>query len=184
MADLLGLETGQAVQKDAVISECTRYRYKLTRRWDGTKPMLPVCMLNPSTADHEKDDPTIRELTYFATQWGYGGLSIINLLAFRSSSPKEMMASSDPFGPENGTFIQRALTDARHSNAPLLAAWGNGGTWADSDEWFRERAAFNMVSLICLGLTKDGHPKHPMARGVHRIPRDQQPIAYGRRGGQ
>lgn len=70
MADLLGLETDRTVQKDAVISECTRYRYKLTRRWDGANPMLPVCMLNPSTADHEKDDPTIRELTHFATLWG------------------------------------------------------------------------------------------------------------------
>lgn len=166
------------VQKDAIISECGRYRYKLTRRWDGDKRMLPTCMLNPSTADHEIDDPTIRELTFFAEQWGYGGLLIVNLLAFRASTPKVMMAAADPFGPENGTFIQRMLTDARHSRTPVLAAWGNGGAWADSDEWFCDRATFNMVSLVCLGLTKDGHPKHPMARGVHRIPRDQRPIAF------
>ncbi|WP_283195515.1 DUF1643 domain-containing protein [Rhizobium sp. AN80A] len=114
------------VIKAATISDCTRYRYELRRVWDANQRLLVVCMLNPSTADAEKDDPTIRELTYFAKLWGYGGLLIVNLYAFRASQPREMMAQDGNIivGPKNGEFIEAAFTFARHQNTRILAAWG------------------------------------------------------------
>ncbi|MGY5812033.1 DUF1643 domain-containing protein [Rhizobium sp. LEGMi198b] len=167
-----------AIEKSAVISDCKLYRYELRRRWDAALYSLPVCMLNPSTADHEKDDPTIRELTHFAKLWGYGGLYIVNLWAFRSSSPAEMMASADPKGPGNKRYIEQAFGYARHFNTPMLAAWGNDGAFQARGLWFCEKAAHHFVDLVCLGLTQNGQPKHPMSRGKNRIPRDQQPIMW------
>ncbi|UFW79976.1 DUF1643 domain-containing protein [Rhizobium sp. SU303] len=128
------------------------YRPELRRVWDNTLPILVVCMLNPSRADHRKNDPTVLALIHFAKLWGYGGILIVNLFDFRSSSPKEMMAHAAPISAENSGYIDGAFIIARHTNKPVLAA--------------------------CLGLTKDGYPKHPMARGAHRIPRDQQPILW------
>lgn len=167
------------IKRTAVVSACGTYRYLFTRVWDASLPVLPVCMLNPSRADHEIDDPTVLVLTHFGRLWGYGGLSGVNLFAFRASKPRDMMAARDPFGPENEIHLHRALNDARYSHVPMLAAWGNDGILMDRNVHFCRQAAHHLVRLVCLGTTLAGHPKHPMARGVHRIPRDQQPIPYG-----
>ncbi|MGR9441638.1 DUF1643 domain-containing protein [Rhizobium leguminosarum] len=166
------------MQTTAVISDCKCYRPELRRIWDKTKPILVVNMLNPSTADHERNDPTVLVLIHFAKLWGYGGLLIVNLFDIRTSSPKEMMAHAAPLSPENIGYIDGAFNLARHQNTPLLAAWGAGGGHMERDAWFIARARHHLVDLVCLGLTKDGFPKHPMARGAHRIPRDQQPIMF------
>ncbi|NEK42829.1 DUF1643 domain-containing protein [Rhizobium leguminosarum] len=154
------------------------YRPELRRIWDNTLPILVVCMLNPSRADHRKNDPTVLALIHFAKLWGYGGILIVNLFDFRSSSPKEMMAHVSPISAENTGYIDGAFILARHTNKPVLAAWGTDGKHMDRDAWFTARARHHLVDLVCLGLTKDGYPKHPMARGAHRIPRDQQPILW------
>lgn len=167
------------MQMSAVISICKTYRIELRRIWDDAKPVLIVCMLNPSRADDKKNDPTVLALIHFASLWGYGGILIINLFSYRSSSPTEMMAAgSSAFGPDNALAIERAFATARHTGVPILAAWGNGGHHEDRAEWFCSRARLHMVDLVCLGLTKEGNPKYPMARGAHRIPRDQQPIMW------
>lgn len=154
------------------------YRYELRRVWNDGLPLLVVCMLNPSTADHEINDPTILALIHFAKLWGYGGIIVVNLFAFRAPHPKVMMAADSPIGSDNHIHLQSALVYARDNGGRLLAAWGNGGTFEGRADWFCSRACMHKVSLICLGTTKDWHPKHPMARGKHRIPRDQQPIIW------
>ncbi|TWB20069.1 hypothetical protein FBZ99_101860 [Rhizobium sp. ERR 1071] len=167
-----------AMEKSATISECGRYRYLLLRHWDAYCYALPVCMLNPSTADDQNDDPTIRELIHFAKLWGYGGLHIVNLCAFRASHPADMQAASDPVGPENNRYLREALDYARFHDTPMLAAWGDGGAFNARETWMCSKAAHHSVDLACLGITKGDHPKHPMSRGKNRIPRDQQPIMW------
>ncbi|OWO93731.1 hypothetical protein B5E41_15980 [Rhizobium esperanzae] len=168
------------MRMSAAISDCTFYRDELRRVWDAGKPILVVCMLNPSDADHRRNDRTVLVLIWFAKLWGYGGILIVNLHAWRSPSPKEMMKAKDSIGPRCDNFIDRALIIARHQNTPVLAAWGNGGDYLSRDTWFKHRARQQLVDIVCLGLTKDGFPKHPMARGQHRIPRDQQPVIFQR----
>ncbi|MBB4574441.1 DUF1643 domain-containing protein [Rhizobium lentis] len=172
------LDLFPVMQMTAVISDCTLYRDELRRVWDAAKPILVVCMLNPSDADHTRNDPTVLALIGFAKLWGYGGILIVNLHAWRSSSPKEMMQAKDSIGPRCDDYIDRAFIIARHQNTPMLAAWGAGGDYLGRDRWLMTRARQQLVDLVCLGLTKDGFPKHPMARGQHRIPRDQQPIMF------
>lgn len=173
MSDLL-------MRREAVIAgpgDC--YRYELRRIWDDRLPLLVVCMLNPSTADAERDDPTLQALMHFGRLWGYGGLLIVNLFALRTSSPAEMMAHDSAFGRDNAQHIHDAMTYAADHGGKLLAAWGNEGDFESRDEWFCSRALHvYRLTLICLGTTKNWRPKHPMARGKHRIPRDQQPIVW------
>lgn len=167
-----------SMEMSAVISECGSYRTELRRVWNRDLPLLVVCMLNPSTADHQKNDPTIVTLIHFAKLWGYGGLLIVNLFAFRASEPAAMMKASEPFGP-NGATLASAMDYARANGGRLLAAWGNHGDHHDRAEWFSNRALqIYRLTLICLGTTKGWKPKHPMARGKHRIPRDQQPVIW------
>jgi hypothetical protein len=177
-ADLLGMTVVDPTRMTAVISDCGLYRDELRRVWDETKPLLPVCMVNPSKADHRVNDPTIVTLIWFAKLWGYGGLLVVNLYSYRSSSIAEMMKAANPAGPGNTRYIEAALTYARHANVPMLAAWGNAGSFDNRDQWLCARARHHLVDLICLGKTKEGFPKHPLARGKHRIPRDQQPIKF------
>lgn len=166
------------MRREAVISECSLYRYELRRTWDLGRRHLPVCMLNPSTADHLQDDPTIRTLIHFGRLWGYGGVIIVNLFAYRSSTPEVLLGTPDPVGPKNGQHLVETLEYAAGSSGKMLAAWGNGGTLGDRASLFCSSARGYGVDLVCLGTTKDGNPKHPLARGQHRIPRDQQPILW------
>ncbi|MDH7971771.1 DUF1643 domain-containing protein [Sphingomonas sp. AR_OL41] len=161
------------------------YRYELRRVWDDSLPMLVVCMLNPSNADAERDDPTILALIWFARLWGHGGLLIVNLFAFRASRPTTLVAmhakGGAVHGAGNGKHIESALAYAAENGGKVLAAWGNGGSLDGMDDWFVSRArSAHRLDVLCLGTTKLQMPKHPMARGKHRIPRDQQPIIWRR----
>lgn len=161
----------------AIIVDC--YRYELRRIWDDSLPLLVVCMLNPSTADHEKNDPTVLALIHFGKLWGYGGLLIVNLCAFRSSSPAEMMAQGrKAFGPDNDNYIKSAIEYSAANGGKMLAAWGNDGHSGGFYTYVALLAREARVDLVCLGTTNSGQPKHPMARGKHRIPRDQAPIVW------
>lgn len=141
---------------DALISDCGQYRYWLTRYWDAEKPTVAWVMLNPSTADHRLDDPTIRRCIAFSKDWGFGGLSVVNLYAYRSPSPKDLWKIPDPIGPDNDKHLVYQ-TQSRH----VIAAWGKN---AKPD---RAKEVFNLihpmaVSVQALKLTKDGQPWHPL----------------------
>lgn len=153
------------------------YRLTLLRVWRPDMHLLVVCMLNPSTADAEVDDPTILALNEFAWHWGFGGILVVNLNAFRASKPEVMRAAADPVGPRNAETIDETLHYAAHTSGLALAAWGNGGDPDQVREFCRKAEAAG-VRLVCLGTTQSGAPKHPMARGQHRIPRDQQPLPW------
>lgn len=147
--------------KDAVISDCGKYRYVLTRIWDTSKPVLLWCMLNPSTADASVDDPTIRKCVGFAKRWGYGGIVVVNLFAYRATKPGELAtAGCDVVGPHNDVVIIRLS----HLFDAIVAAWGVNGDIMRRDEhvlrlWQRERL---MHKVFCLTMTHSGYPRHPL----------------------
>src|SRR4029079_19593153 len=111
-------------KKDAVMSPCGRYRYRLTRVWDESRPAVCWVMLNPSTADAVKDDPTIRRGSSFSWSWGAGGLVVVNLFAFRATNPADLLDAPDPVGPENDAHVR----DAAKGAGLVMAAWGVHGS--------------------------------------------------------
>ncbi len=157
----------------AVISECGRYRYVLRRslgsilRW---RYSVLFIMLNPSTADAEKDDPTIRRCMAFAKREGFTHLNVVNLYALRSPDPRHLALAEDPVGPENDAWIDKEVRGARL----VVAAWGAHPFAVDRAKDVARRVG----QLWCLGKTKDGCPKHPLARGIHRVPDDQPIMEY------
>jgi len=144
----------QQVYKTAYLSECGTYRYELRRVWDHDKPLVAFCGLNPSTADADKDDPTIRRCIGFAKNWGHGGIVMVNLFAYRATNPQDMKQADDPIGPENDLFLQ----DTLHECQKRIACWGVHGSHLE-----RNLVVATMLSpMQCLGVTKHGHPKHPL----------------------
>ena len=91
---------GAGMEKGARFSESRTHRYALWRIWEKGAPMVMFVGLNPSTADETQDDPTIRRCIDFAKRWGYGGLYMLNIFAFRATNPKDMKAAADPVGPD------------------------------------------------------------------------------------
>lgn len=141
----------------AVFSGDGIYRYTLTRTWgQGTRRALWI-MLNPSTATAFADDPTIRRCTRFTRAWGLDGLIVANLFALRATDPAELTRHPEPVGPANDAQITGALADA----AVLVAAWGAHPMAAT-----RAAAVAALVPagarMQCLGVTKDGWPRHPL----------------------
>lgn len=158
----------------AVISPDGRFRYRLWRHW-GPSEVVTWIMLNPSTADALVDDPTIRACCAYASSWGFGGIEVVNLFALRTPHPKVLRAATgDRVGPENDHTIRCAVRRAH----TVIAAWGNDGALDGRDAVVRELVVREGGSLHVLGLTKWGHPKHPLARGQHRVPRDARPVPW------
>jgi hypothetical protein len=152
------------------------YRYELGRIWDALLPTMVWIMLNPSTADADLNDPTILACMEFARNNGCGSIVVVNLFAFRSPHPKVMVAADDPVGPLNAARLISVFASAYQHEAPVIAAWGTNGGYLGRDAQVKALAESMGVDLQCFGVTKDGHPKHPLARGLHRIPRDTKPF--------
>lgn len=151
-----------AIQKTAEISPCGRYRYSLTRQWDAGAHLLPVIMLNPSTADAEHDDPTIRRCMAFARREQFGGIRVMNLFAFRATSPAVMMAEANPIGPDCSAHLEMMLAESAKISIPVLVAWGTNGAHRRRDEAVKLSAKAFGADLVSLGVTAAGHPRHPL----------------------
>ena len=151
------------IQKAAVISECGKYRYSLSRVWDQNKNCVLFILLNGSTADAERDDPTVRRCMGYAKAWGYGGFYIGNLFAFRSTDPKEMKKAIDPVGPENNAYLV-SLSD---KCGLVVCGWGNHGRFKNRDKRVKRLIP---KMLHCLEKSKDGNPKHPLYLKKNLVP--------------
>lgn len=145
----------------AEISACGSYRYRLTRHWDPDKRPLAFVMLNPSTADADLDDPTIRRCVGFAKRENAGGIVVVNLYALRATDPDQLRCVADPHGPKNADAILDVLDASAGSGDPIVCAWGTKPT-AHRVSLFLSSAKGAGAKLVSLGVTKDGHPKHPL----------------------
>ena len=147
--------------KQAVISSCGRYRYRLTRLLETGEGTIVFIMLNPSTADAAQDDPTIRKCVGFAKKLGRQCVEVVNLFAWRATDPKELMrqaAHHDIVGPENDWFV---IQEALSRDALFVAAWGGHARSYPQ----RVRDVIKLLRYakpVCLGYTKDRHPRHPL----------------------
>lgn len=142
--------------RTALISPCGTFRYKLARVWDTALPALRFVMLNPSTADANVDDPTIRRCIGFSRREGYGGIEVLNLYALRATDPRRLALAPDADGPDNATYLDAIAC----SGIPIVCAWGARG--GDRGIYMARRMACHGADLRCLGLTKGGHPSHPL----------------------
>ena len=152
------------VFKSAEVSEDRRYRYRLYRSW-GDGPFVVFLMFNPSTADAEVDDPTIRKCMGFARQWGFNGISVVNLFAFRSTDPKAIgrMLYSEAVGTDN----DRAILTTCATAGEVVLAWGCGSHMKGHGDRPKRvlrliRETYPNLRIACLGRSKDGHPRHPL----------------------
>ena len=142
----------------AEFSLCKRYRYRLDRSWLFGSGMVAWVLLNPSTADAQVDDPTIRRCIRFAQHWGYQRMSVVNLFAFRSTSPSKLLAESDPIGPDNDSFILKSAISADI----VVVCWGNNGTLMNRDNDVMSLLFSAGITPSALDVTKSNSPKHPL----------------------
>lgn len=143
------------MRKSAVISTCKNYRYELTRKWRSSKPRIVFVGLNPSTADASTDDQTIKKLTTYAKQWGYGSFTIVNVFAFRSRDAYAMLKVPNYFGPDNMKYLKEYA-----AYETVVIMWGSKAN--EINRW-RTQQVLNMIpDPWCFGKNKDGSPKHPL----------------------
>ena len=150
------------MKKDAILSEDRKYRYVLSRIWDESKPLVVIIGLNPSTADEKDDDNTIKKCINFSKNWGYGGLYMWNLFAFRATAPSDMFNASSPIGEENSKYIEKysKLSDK------VICAWGNNGNFKNRSK----EVLLNIENKFYLKLNKTGEPAHPLYLNKNLIP--------------
>lgn len=146
--------------RNAVIDPTGQYRWMLSREWArAPRCWATFIMLNPSIADADVDDPTIRRCIGFAKSWNCDALYVVNLYALRSTDPKALWTHPDPVGPANDRWIRHAVAKARSLDGPVVAAWGSH---AKQDRVQDVLALLGMSNVQALGLTKTGAPRHPL----------------------
>jgi hypothetical protein len=161
------------MDRDALFDPSGDYRYLLRRSWDRNGPLAVFVMLNPSTADAHRDDPTIRRCMGLARSWGFGRLEVVNLFGFRTPYPAVLSTVSDPVGPENDAHVLAAVARGE----TVVAAWGNAGAVLNRGPAMLPRLSGEArTPLLCLGMTRAGHPRHPLYV-AHNVRRTH--ITYG-----
>ena len=151
----------------AEYSDCEKYRYKLTRIWEPAGRKVLFVMLNPSTATEVQNDPTVERCERRARTLGYGGFRVTNIFAWRDTDPKAMRAALDPVGPANDAAILEGTTWAD----TVVAAWGTHGAHLDRGAHVEALLRASAQPVYHLGITKDGHPKHPLYISYSEQPR-------------
>jgi hypothetical protein len=137
----------------AHFSKCRRYRYALWREWDGTKPSIAFIGLNPSTANENEDDPTIRRVVAFAKAWGFGKVYMLNLFAWVSAHPEDLLTCEDALGNNDEHLLSYAGACEK-----IVLAWG-----AFKQNKARAEVVKQMFpEAYALETNKDGSPKHPL----------------------
>lgn len=136
-------------------SPCNRYRYGLSRVWDAAGAPLLFVMLNPSTADERRNDPTVARCETRARRMGYGAVMIANIFAFRATRPADLKRAEAPVGALNDAVLAHWAERA----GMTIAAWGAHGAYLDRA---RQVARGLPGQVAHLGLTRAGHPRHPL----------------------
>ncbi|MGI5870009.1 MAG: DUF1643 domain-containing protein [Kiritimatiellia bacterium] len=149
-------ETGNRCE----FSPCRTWRYTLRHTWmnlfdEAERPIVWIG-LNPSTADENQLDPTLRRVRGYSMAWGYNTFYMLNLFAFRATDPQEMRRAIDPVGPENDRWITELAAKSDH----VMCAWGRHGMFLDRQRHVLE--LLDGLNLQCLEKTNDGIPKHPL----------------------
>lgn len=158
--------------RSAVIDGDYRYRLDRRLRLSGERTVV-FAMLNPSTADGRRDDPTLRRCMGYANDWDFDRLVVVNLFALRATDPSALLTAGDPVGPLNDRYLAEAVDEAMPNDDAVIVAWG-AHQMADA----RARAVAHILCrrgpVMCLGATRDGHPKHPLY-----VRRDVMPAVWG-----
>lgn len=146
---------------EALYSECERYRYALTRTWAPDGKRLTYVMLNPSKATEVQNDPTIERCERRARALGYGAFRVCNIFAWRETDPRALRRADAPIGADNDAVIAEAALWADQ----VLCAWGSHGAHLGRGVEVESVLRATGQSLVHLGLTKHGHPRHPLYVG-------------------
>lgn len=138
----------------AEFSKCGKYRYLLWRIWDKQKPMLMFIGLNPSTANAEHDDNTIKRVRLIAHNLGYGGVYMTNCFPFISTDPDKL----NEFG--NTAYNDHILNTTAAKSKAVIFAWGNFKIVIDKGRDIELKGMF--PNALALHLNKNGSPMHPL----------------------
>lgn len=169
VGDVIRTADGPEGLATATFNTAETHRFRLSRVWDETGPRCVFAMLNPSTADAFKLDPTVTRCVRFAQKWGFGALEVVNIFALRSTDPAGLKKVSDPTGKGNDEAIVAATTAADL----VVAAWGVHAALESRGTKVRQLLANAEVQLSYLRLTKAGFPGHPLY-----LPGDTQPTVW------
>jgi hypothetical protein len=158
---------------EAGISSDKKYRWWLFRCWAASLPLIIWIMMNPSTADHQKNDPTILKIIRYSTKWGYGAALVLNIYAFRTSRPENLpRVLREAVGKANDWWIRTIFAFAVRKNIPVVCAWGV--KHKDRGDWVRVAADEAGLHLMCLELALNDEPKHPRFLSEDLRPRPLQ----------
>lgn len=150
------------MNRSAAVSICGNFRYRLDREWDSERGRLYAGLINPSTADANEDDATLRGLIARAKKLGFGSVVVWNAFAIRSPNPRDIYFSDDPVGPQNDEYIKAILSECKDRDAPCLVGWSSHGKHLGRAGWITSTANTLGVSLQCVAINADGSPRHPL----------------------
>jgi hypothetical protein len=149
------------IDKGAIFSADKKYRYRLWRTWDNSKKAVLFVMLNPSTADENKLDPTVRRCLGYAIDWGYGRLDVCNIFALRATNPKELYSSESPVGENPMINIEHILIAAQECDK-VIVAWGNHGCHTNRGDHIIDILKQGKITPYFLSMTQKHQPAHPL----------------------
>ena len=146
---------------EAIYSGCLKYRYSLRVKLEGDGLAVVFICLNPSTADHDKPDPTVTRCINRCNSIGASSFTMLNIFAYRATDPREMKKQADPVGLWNDKMIYLNALRA----GMIVYAWGNHGEFKNRSESVRWLVGSMRDKIYYLKATKTGEFYHPLYVG-------------------
>lgn len=149
------------VEGDAEFSECGRYRPWLSRTWDDPSDRGGYALwigMNPSVAEADLDDPTIRREMAFTKAMGLSRYVKCNVMDYRATNPKALLAVA----PRSADNLVCILRHAEYADRVILAFGAlpkKLRRYADDAVAALRRAN---IETWCMGKTAGGAPRHPL----------------------
>lgn len=176
--DIEDIPTGAVWSGDG--PEDSTYRYVLSFALEKERPengRVVFIMMNPSYANENQWDNSVRRCVGYASDWGYQLVTILNLFAFRTPFPKggtdkhgndwpPIWQADDPIGPKNDRHIVSEIINADE----IVCAWGNAGEHLKRGQEVLDLLPTNNPTPKALKVNNTGHPSHPLY-----LPKDLEP---------
>ncbi len=150
----MGLKTPNTADTGAVFSDCDTYRYLLWHEWAPEKSAVAFVGLNPSCARVQDTNPTFKRCVNYAKYWGFGRIYLVNLFAYRASTPQQLRQAKHPVGTDN----DKTLVEIARQSELVVAAWGNDGQYLQRSAQVRAL----LPRLHVLKVNRTGEPAHPL----------------------
>lgn len=158
------------------VGDRDEHRLELWRIWGDPKPFVLWIGMNPSTAEADVDDNTVRIEQRFSREWGFAAYCKTNVMSYRVTNPAGLLQPG--VNPADQRNLDIILGLAQQAGTVVLTIGSLPPRLRPYGETVVRVLANAGIQMKCLGVTADGSPRHVRGLPARAEPQPFDPWRY------